>query len=66
MPYKSKLFFNNNNYEQTWFRRIGWYLFLLYIEFSEDDDFVEEKPIEPRPYSTTHEDETIQVIKFLI
>ncbi|CAD8180809.1 unnamed protein product [Paramecium pentaurelia] len=31
-------------------------------EFSEDDDFVEEKPIEPRPYSTTHEDETIQDI----
>lgn len=35
-------------------------------EFSDDDDYVEEKPIEPRPYNTPHEDETIQVIKFLI
>ncbi|CAK59134.1 unnamed protein product (macronuclear) [Paramecium tetraurelia] len=33
-------------------------------ELSEDydDDFVEEKPIEPRPYKTPHDDETIQDI----
>ncbi|CAD8192077.1 unnamed protein product [Paramecium pentaurelia] len=32
-------------------------------DFSEDEDFVEEKPLEPRPYKTDHEDETIQEIQ---
>jgi len=40
-------------------RKVFINIYYSQLDFSEDEDFVEEKPLEPRPYKTDHEDETI-------